>query len=148
MRLLLQKVSQASVTIGGQEFSRIAEGYLLFLGVMEGDTETQALWLAEKISKLRLWDSLDGKINDRSLIDVGGSALVVSQFTLAGDTEKGNRPAYTAAARPEIAEPIYEKFCQYLKEAGVKEVQTGKFGAMMQVKLINEGPVTLMLERI
>jgi D-tyrosyl-tRNA(Tyr) deacylase len=147
MRLLLQKVSQASVTVDTKEIARISKGYLLFIGVMAGDTEEQAKWLAEKVSKLRLWDSPEGKINDRSIVDVCGSALVVSQFTLAGNTEKGNRPDYTKAAHPVVAEPLYERFCQYLREAGVREVQTGKFGAMMQVELVNEGPVTLVMER-
>ena len=146
MRLLLQKVSQASVSTDTKEIARISQGYLLFLGVMAGDTEEQAKWLAEKVSKLRLWDS-EGKINDRSLFDIGGSALVVSQFTLAGNTEKGNRPDYTKAAHPIVAEPLYERFCQFLREAGVGDVQTGKFGAMMQVELVNEGPVTLVMER-
>jgi D-tyrosyl-tRNA(Tyr) deacylase len=147
MRLLLQKVSQASVSVDTKEIARISQGYLLFLGVMAGDTEEQAKWLAEKVSKLRLWDSSEGKINDRSLFDIGGSALVVSQFTLAGNTEKGNRPDYTAAAHPIVAEPLYERFCQFLREAGVGDVQNGKFGAAMQVDLTNEGPVTLVLER-
>ncbi len=147
MRLLLQKVSQASVAVDTKEIARIGEGYLLFLGVMAGDTDEQAKWLAEKVSKLRLWDSPEGKINDRSLVDIGGSALAVSQFTLAGNTEKGNRPDYTAAAHPAVAEPLYERFCYFLSEAGVHDVQTGKFGAMMQVQLTNEGPVTLVMER-
>jgi D-tyrosyl-tRNA(Tyr) deacylase len=158
MRLLLQKVSQASVSVDGQDIASIGKGYLLFLGIMNGDTREQAEWLCKKVAKLRLWDSSDGPpdlsgivragtINDRSLLEVGGSVLVVSQFTLAGSTEKGNRPDYTSAARPEIAEPLYETFVASLRLAGIKDVRTGRFGAMMEVALINDGPVTLMLER-
>lgn len=158
MRLLLQKVSQASVSVDDQEVASIGPGYVLFLGVMEGDTEGQAEWLAQKVAKLRLWESPGGppdphgivragKINDRSLLDLGGSALVVSQFTLAGNAEQGNRPDYTAAARPEVAKPLYERFIALLRSAGVQNVSHGSFGAMMQVSLVNDGPVTLMMER-
>jgi len=147
MRLLLQKVSEASVSVDDQTVGQIGPGYLLFLGVMGGDTSAQAQLLAEKVTKLRLWPGEDGKINDRSLLDVGGDLLIISQFTLAGRLEKGNRPDYTQAAAPEEAEKLYEYFVEKLSELGVSRVEMGKFGAMMQVSLVNDGPVTLMLER-
>ena len=147
MRLLLQKVSSSSVTVDGKIIGQIGDGYLLFLGVLEGDAAEQARSLAEKVVKLRLFPSDEGKINDRSLLDVGGEALVVSQFTLAGQFKKGNRPDYTQAASPEEAKKLYEQFVEELKTLGVTKVETGEFGAMMEVELVNEGPVTLLLER-
>lgn len=147
VRLLLQKVSEASVSVDDQTVGQIGPGYLLFLGVMEGDTSAQAQLLAEKVTKLRLWTGEDGKINDRSLLDVGGDVLVISQFTLAGRLEKGNRPDYTQAAAPEEAEKLYEYFVEKLQSLGVARVETGEFGAMMQVALVNDGPVTLILDR-
>lgn len=147
MRALLQKVTSASVSVEGRAVGSIGQGYLLFLGVMKGDTEGQGQWLAEKISKLRLFDGEDGKINDRSIIDAGGSALVISQFTLAGTADKGNRPDYTGAEAPDRAKMLYERFVVALREAGIAQVETGEFGAHMHVSLINDGPVTLILER-
>jgi len=147
MRLLLQKVSQARVRVDQNVVGEIGEGYLLFLGVMEGDSEEQAQQLAEKIVKARLFPGEDGKINDRSLLDVGGEILVVSQFTLAGRFEKGNRPDYTQASASEVAEKLYEFFCDQLKSLSVTKVEQGIFGAMMDVELVNNGPVTLFLER-
>lgn len=147
MRLLLQRVSQASVSVDGKVIGQIGRGYLLFLGVMKGDTEAQALWLSEKVSKLRLFDGDDGTINDRSVVDIAGEVLVVSQFTLAGRTEKGNRPDYTRAEEPGRARELYEFFVERLRALGIKNVATGEFGACMQVSLINDGPVTLLLER-
>ncbi|HAI98089.1 TPA: D-tyrosyl-tRNA(Tyr) deacylase [Candidatus Peribacteria bacterium] len=147
MRVLLQRVSRASVSTDGKIVGSIDRGYVLLLGVLAGDTEAQADWLAEKISKLRLFDSADGKINDRSILDIEGSVLVVSQFTLAGDTRKGNRPDYTDAAPPAQAVPLYEHFIGKLRSCGIAAVQSGVFGAMMAVELVNDGPVTLMLER-
>lgn len=147
MRVLLQKVSQASVTVDDSTIGAIEEGYLLFLGVMKGDTKSHADQLAEKISKLRLFEGKDGKINDLSILDVQGAALVVSQFTLAGRTEKGNRPDYTHAAPPEDAEELYEYFVDSLHRTGISAVETGTFGAMMNVDLTNKGPVTLLLEK-
>jgi len=147
MRLLLQKVSHACVRVDQKIVGEIGEGYLLFLGVMEGDREEQASQLAEKVVKLRLFTGEDGKINDQSILDVGGEILVVSQFTLAGRFEKGNRPDYTQAASPEVAKELYEIFCSQLSSLGVKKVERGIFGAMMDVELINSGPVTLFLER-
>lgn len=147
MRVLLQKVSQASVTVEASIIGSIKEGYVLLLGVMQGDTEEQAIKLVEKIVKLRLFDGFDGTINDRSILDINGEILVVSQFTLAGRLEKGNRPDYTQAASPEGAKVLYEYFIDSLRKSGVSKVESGIFGAMMEVELINKGPVTLFLER-
>ncbi len=147
MRILLQKVSKASVSVDGNEIGAIGKGYLLFVGVMQNDTEGQAEWLAEKIAGLRLFDGPEGKINDHSLLDVGGAVLIVSQFTLAGDVSKGNRPDYTGAAQREEARRLYEYCIDCMRKAGVAAVETGQFGAMMEVSLINDGPVTLVLER-
>jgi D-aminoacyl-tRNA deacylase len=147
MRVVLQKVSSASVSVDGSVIGSIGEGYLLFLGVIDGDTEEQARWLAEKIVKLRLFDGEDAKINDKSILDVDGGILVISQFTLAGRTEKGNRPDYTQAMKPQEAEVLYNRFIDLLKENGVQAVASGSFGAHMEVELINDGPVTLVLEK-
>ena len=147
MRVLLQRITEAEVRVDGKSVSATKRGYLLFLGIIQGDTETEAKWLAEKISKLRLFDAETGKVNDRSILDIDGDILVVSQFTLAGDTAKGNRPDYTSAADPVLAEALYERFMQYLRECGVRRVESGKFRAMMEVQLTNDGPVTLLLER-
>lgn len=147
MKVLLQRVKQASVEIDGETVGSIQKGYLLFVGILQGDTSAHAQLLAEKVVKLRLFEGPDGKINDQSLLDIQGELLVISQFTLAGSTEKGNRPDYTAAARPGEAEMLYDYFVSKLEELQVKRVETGKFGAMMQVHLINDGPVTLLLEK-
>ena len=119
-------------------------GLCVLLGVADGDEPAAADRLAEKIAKLRIFPDDDGKF-DRSVVDIGGAALVVSQFTLLGDSAKGNRPSFTAAARPEAAEALYEQFAQRLRELGVP-VETGVFGAKMQVELVNDGPVTILLE--
>jgi D-aminoacyl-tRNA deacylase len=147
MRILLQKVTSASVSVDQEEIAHIDRGYLLFLGVIDGDTEENASWLAEKIVKLRLFDGDDGTINDAPLSAIDGSILVVSQFTLAGTLKKGNRPDFTGAAAPKEAEVIYEFFVETLRSLGVSRVETGHFGAMMDVALVNDGPVTLILER-
>ena len=147
MRILLQRVTQASVSVDQKVVGSIERGYLLFLGVMQGDTEEQALWLARKISALRLFDGEDGKINDLNILDIVGEAIVVSQFTLAGDFKKGNRPDYTSAASPDEANKLYEYFIDALRKEGIQNVQSGTFGAIMQVSLTNDGPVTLCLER-
>ncbi|MDD5041248.1 MAG: D-aminoacyl-tRNA deacylase [Candidatus Peribacteraceae bacterium] len=147
MRLVLQRVKEASVTIDGQTVGTIGAGYLILLCVMRGDTSLQAQLLAEKISRLRLFDHSSGKINDQSVLDIDGDILVVSQFTLAGDTQKGNRPDYTAAAGHGEAKILYEYFMKKLAELGVRKVEGGIFGAMMDVRLINDGPVTLVLEK-
>ena len=147
MRLLLQKVSRASVKVEGEIIGSIGRGYLLFLAVMQGDMPKHAEWLAQKIVHLRLFEGEKGKINERSLCDVGGGALVVSQFTLAGSVENGNRPEYITAAPPAMAEPLYRHFIDQLVSLGIPQVQTGKFGARMDVEIVNEGPVTLWLEK-
>ncbi len=147
MRVLLQRIAEAEVLVAEKCVGSAKRGYLLLFGVMQGDTEEEARWLAEKVTKLRLFDGIDGKVNDQSILDIGGDILVVSQFTLAADTKKGNRPDYTAAADPTLAEKLYDRFIVLLRECGMKRVESGEFGAMMQVKIINDGPVTLMLER-
>ncbi len=133
-------MSRARSTPGGE----IGAGLVVLLGVADGDTEAEAERLAGKIARLRIFEGESGKF-DRSLLDVGGAALVVSQFTLIADTARGNRPSFSDAARPETAEPLYERFSQALRELGVP-VQTGVFGAKMQVSLVNDGPVTIILE--
>ncbi len=145
MRALLQRVSYASVTVNGRTIGQIDRGFVILLGVTHSDTTTQADWLANKIAGLRLFEDEAGKMN-LGLADVAGSVLVVSQFTLYGDARKGRRPSFTAAARPEQAEPLVDYFCGRLRQTGLT-VSTGQFGAMMQVTIHNDGPVTLMLER-
>lgn len=147
MKLLLQKVTQASVTVDEEIIGQIGIGYVLFIGIVSGDTSAQAELLAEKVVKLRLFDSKEGKINDLSILDTEGDILVVSQFTLAGSTQKGNRPDYSAAAAPEDAKVLYEYFIRKLEQLGVANVHTGQFGAYMDVHILNDGPVTLMFER-
>lgn len=144
MRAVLTRVSRASVTIDGQVAGRIGRGYLILLGVGELDTEAQCLKLADKLTGLRLFDDENGKMN-WSLTDVGGQILVISQFTLYGNCKKGRRPDYLAAARPDVAIPLYEKFVQLCREKGF-HVETGVFGADMQVESVNDGPVTLMVD--
>lgn len=144
MRVLLQRVTRAEVRVDERVTGRIGRGYLLLLGITHHDTEAQAAWLADKIAGLRLFPDADGKMN-LALADVGGAALVVSQFTLYGDARKGRRPSFIDAARPEVAIPLYERFIALLR-AHAMQVETGEFGASMQVELINDGPVTLSLE--
>lgn len=146
MRVLLQRVVSASVSVTGQEVGRIGPGYVLLVGVMRGDTAAEGEWLAQKIANLRLFAGQDGRVNDQSLLDVGGEVLVVSQFTLAAQIQKGNRPDYTAAEAPALAEERYLAFCEQMRALGVR-VATGEFGAHMAVELTNDGPVTLLLER-
>jgi len=145
MRLLIQRVSHARVTVGGETVGAIGPGLVILVGVAPGDGEDQARWLANKTAGLRIFEDAEGKMN-ASLLDVGGAALVVSQFTLYADTRKGRRPSLTDAAPPEIAEPLVERFAALLRERGVP-VEMGVFGASMQVEIHNDGPVTLMLER-
>jgi D-tyrosyl-tRNA(Tyr) deacylase len=145
MKALLQRVSSASVTVDGRITGQINRGYVILLGVTHSDTEAEADWLADKIAGLRLFEDAEGKMN-LSLFDVDGSVLVVSQFTLYGDARKGRRPSFTDAARPEQAEPLVNTFCDKLRRRGLT-VATGVFGAMMQVEIHNDGPVTLMLEK-
>lgn len=145
MRVLLQRVSRAEVRVEGRVTGAIERGFLLLLGLTHDDDETRLAWMADKVVGLRLFPDADGKMN-LALADVGGALLVVSQFTLYGDASQGRRPSFIAAARPEAAEPLYQRFITLLRERGVT-VETGEFGAMMDVSLLNDGPVTLWLER-
>jgi D-tyrosyl-tRNA(Tyr) deacylase len=144
MRAVIQRVSRASVTIDGEIVGKTGRGLLILLGITHTDTPADARWLAEKTIGLRIFNDAECKMN-LGLTDVGGSALVVSQFTLYGDAQKGRRPSFIAAARPELAIPLYEAFINGIKALGVP-VETGRFGAMMDVELVNEGPVTLILD--
>jgi D-tyrosyl-tRNA(Tyr) deacylase len=139
-------VKDASVTVGGERVSEIGAGLLLLVGVAVGDGEAEADWLAEKISGLRIFNDGDGKMN-LSVRDVEGEILAVSQFTLLADTRKGKRPSFVGAAPPQEAERLFEYFCESLREAGAGPVKTGVFGAMMDVTLVTDGPVTIILER-
>lgn len=145
MRVVLQRAKQASVTVAGETVGAISHGYVLLFGVTHEDSEAQADWLADKIAGLRLFEDDEGKMN-RGLQDVGGSILSVSQFTLYADTKKGRRPSFIEAARPDQAEPLWEYFNERLRSHGLA-VETGRFGAMMDVQLINDGPVTIILEK-
>ena len=145
MRAVIQRVSSASVTIGGQVKSSIGMGLLILLGVGYEDGQEDIDWLVKKISGLRIFDDEAGVMN-RSVVDIGGEALVVSQFTLMASTKKGNRPSYIHAAGHEIAVPLYESFCTALSEALGKPVGTGEFGADMKVALVNDGPVTICID--
>lgn len=144
MRALVQRVSKGSVTIDGKMVGAIEQGLVILLGIRKGDTENEARYLAEKCVHLRIFEDDEQKFN-RSLLEVNGGALVVSQFTLYGDTRKGRRPGFEAAARPEIAEPLYKFFVQEMRRFPIR-VAEGVFGAMMLVEIHNDGPVTLMLE--
>ena len=142
---MLQRVSRAEVRVGDRVTGRIGKGFLLRVGMTHTDGPEQIEWMAEKVSGLRLFSDADDKMN-LALDDVGGEVLVVSQFTLYGDAAKGRRPSFIDAARPETAIPLYESFVALLRSKGLK-VETGEFGAMMDVELVNDGPVTLWLER-
>jgi len=144
MRALVQRVRSGRVTVDGGCIGEIGHGMVILLGVRDGDTREEAKLIAEKCANLRIFADADGRF-DRSLADVAGAALVVSQFTLYGDCRKGRRPNFTRAARPEIAEPIYEYFVEVLQGLGFR-VETGRFGAMMEVEIRNDGPVTVMVE--
>ena len=145
MRIVIQRVTEASVTIEGQVHGQIKQGYLILLGVCEDDSREDVEWLVRKVVGLRVFDDENGVMN-RSIMDVGGDILVVSQFTLYASYKKGNRPSWLRAARHEISVPLYELFCQLIGEAIGKPVQTGEFGAMMQVSLVNDGPVTICMD--
>ena len=144
MRLVLQRVKSGRVAVAGHTIADIGTGFVILLGIGPGDDETQARTLAEKIVNLRIFDDEQGKMN-RSLLDVAGQALVVSQFTLYADTRKGRRPSFTDAALPDDARPLVERFAEMLRELGVP-TQTGEFGAHMLVEIANDGPVTIWLE--
>ena len=145
MRVLIQKVSQASVTIDGKIKSEIGQGLLILLGIENEDTQEDIDWLCKKIVNLRIFNDKDGKMN-LSVQDVDGGLLVVSQFTLFASTKKGNRPGFTRSAKPDFAIPMYEKFVQTLGIISSKEIGTGEFGAMMDVALVNDGPVTIWID--
>jgi D-tyrosyl-tRNA(Tyr) deacylase len=146
LRAVVQRVRHASVTVGDAALAEIGAGALVLVGVGSGDTAAESERLAGKIARLRIFEDENGRF-DRSLLDIEGEALVVSQFTLLADSrrQKGTRPDFSKAARPEVAEPLYEAFCHALRELGVP-VQTGSFGARMAVELVNDGPVTIILE--
>ena len=148
MRVVLQRVSRAEVRVAGRVTGKIGPGFLVLAGFGPSDTDAQLSWMAEKILGLRVFADDQGKMN-RDLADVSGGILVVSQFTLYGDASKGRRPSFIDAAPPNLAVPLYEKFVALLKEksAGKIPVETGEFGAMMDVELVNDGPVTLILEK-
>jgi D-aminoacyl-tRNA deacylase len=145
MRIVLQRVSRASVTVEGRVTGEIGPGLLLLAGFTHDDGEDELAWMAEKVAGLRVFRDDEGKMN-RSVVEAGGAVLVVSQFTLYGDARKGRRPSFVDAARPETAIPLYERFVERLRGTGLA-VETGEFGAMMDVELVNDGPVTLILER-
>lgn len=145
MRVLIQRVSQGSVHVGEEQVGRIGPGLVLLVGITHGDGEADAMKMAQKIVHLRIFEDEAGKFN-RSLLDVGGELLVVSQFTLYGDARRGRRPSFTEAARPEQAGPLIDFFTAQLRALGAPHVATGRFGASMQVEIHNEGPVTLMLD--
>lgn len=145
MRIVLQRVKRASVAVSGREISAISPGLLILVGVARGDGEAETRWLAEKVAGLRIFNDEAGKMN-LSVVETGGEVLAVSQFTLLADTRRGKRPSFVHAAPPEEAEPLFDRFCALLREAGIS-VQTGRFGATMEVDLLNDGPVTIILER-
>jgi len=145
MRVLLQRVSAGKVTVDGSVTGEIAAGFVALVGVTHSDSAADAEKLARKTANLRVFSDAAGKMN-LSLLDIGGGALVVSQFTIYADARKGRRPSYINAAQPEIAEPLVQAFADCLSQAGVKQVEQGVFGAMMQVQIHNDGPVTIMLD--
>lgn len=145
MRVLLQRVSRAAVRVDGRTVGEIGKGFCLLVGFTHTDTIEQCLWMAEKVAGLRLFPDAEDKMN-LGLEDVGGAVLVVSQFTLYGSAVKGRRPSFVDAARPEVAIPLYERFVALLRERGLS-VATGEFGAMMEVEMVNDGPVTIPLEK-
>ncbi|MDQ3309097.1 MAG: D-aminoacyl-tRNA deacylase [Gemmatimonadota bacterium] len=145
MRVVLQRVSHARVSVAARVTGRIGRGLLLLAGFTAADSEDSVSWMADKALGLRIFSDEQGKMN-RSVADIDGGLLVVSQFTLYGDTRKGRRPSFVEAAPPEIAIPLYERFVALLRASGLR-VETGEFGAMMDVELVNDGPVTLILER-
>lgn len=144
MKALLQRVSEASVTVGARAVAEIGPGLLVLLCVEAGDGDSQTRYLAKKIASLRIFEDQAGKMN-RSLLDIGGSALVVSQFTLAADLSRGNRPGFSAAAAPDLARELYGRFLDRMSEYGVA-VKSGEFGARMAVRLVNDGPVTIWID--
>lgn len=145
MRILIQRVKKASVTIEGKVISLINNGLLLFVGITEDDTQEDIQWLTKKVANIRLFDDENGIMN-LSVMDVDGEILAVSQFTLMASTKKGNRPSYIKAAKPEISVPLYEQFCTEMELAVNKPIKRGVFGADMKVELLNDGPVTIFID--
>lgn len=143
MRAVVQRVSEAEVAVGGEVIGRIGRGLVVFLGVGHEDSSGDAAWLADRVARLRIFDGAEAEV---AVCDIGGEALVVSQFTLHASTRKGTRPSYHRAARPEVAEPLYEAFCGELSAKLGRRVAKGRFGAMMIVRLSNDGPVTLVID--
>ena len=146
MKIVLQRVKNASVSVAGEQISEIGSGLLLLVGIARGDGEAKVDWLAEKVTGLRVFADAEGRMS-LDVRESGGEILAVSQFTLLANTRKGKRPSFVDAAPPEEAERLFDYFCQQLREAGVASVETGSFGAMMEVTLVNDGPVTIVLER-
>lgn len=145
MRLVIQRVARASVTVEGHVVGRIGQGLLVLVGIEQADGQADVEWLVKKTAGLRVFDDGQGVMN-RSLVDIGGQALVVSQFTLMASTKKGNRPSYIRAAGHEHAVPLYEAYCQALSQAVGRPVETGRFGADMQVEMLGDGPVTICID--
>ena len=145
MRILIQRVKEASVTVDGKVISLIDNGLLLFVGITDDDTRDDILWLTKKIANIRLFDDENGVMN-LSVMDTDGDILAVSQFTLMASTKKGNRPSYIKAAKPEVSVPLYEEFCSEMELALNKPIQRGVFGADMKVRLLNDGPVTIFMD--
>jgi D-tyrosyl-tRNA(Tyr) deacylase len=146
LNIVLQRVKNASVSVAGEQISEIGSGLLLLVGIARGDGEAKVEWLAEKVTGLRVFADAEGRMN-LDVRECGGEILAVSQFTLLANTRKGKRPSFVDAAPPEEAERLFDYFCQQLREAGVASVETGSFGAMMEITLVNDGPVTIVLER-
>jgi len=146
MRIVVQRVRSARVSVNDEVVGSIGNGLLLLVGIHKNDTEDDVNWLCEKVRKLRIFDDSNGKMND-SVEDVEGEILVVSQFTLYGDARKGNRPSYIEAAGPELAEDLYDKMIEYLQEHTELNIESGRFGAYMDVSLVNDGPVTILLDK-
>lgn len=145
MRVVIQRVKRASVVISGREYSRIGTGMLILLGIEDADTQEDISWLVQKIAKLRIFDDPQGVMN-LDIGQIGGEAMVVSQFTLYASTRKGNRPSYIRAAKEEFSRPMYEKFVEELDSTLGRDIATGEFGAMMDVELVNDGPVTIFID--
>ena len=145
MRAVLTRVKSASVTVDGKTIGQIGQGFLILLGITHEDTEAQAVKLADKLVGLRIFEDEDGKLN-RSAVELGYSALVVSNFTLYGDTSRGKRPSFIHAAKGELAVPCYEKFLEEMSHQGLKDLQHGEFGADMKIDLVNDGPVTIVID--
>lgn len=145
MRIVIQRVTHASVTINGICKSAIQEGFMILIGIEEADTQEDADWLCRKVVNLRVFDDENGVMN-KSILDINGNILVISQFTLHASYKKGNRPSYIHAAKPETAIPLYEYFCKELSKSLGKEVGTGEFGADMKIELLNNGPVTICMD--